>query len=132
MNHQGWQVLPGESPGSSLHIDQFFTKEPNLSTLLNISGYRKEQSDDETVPLIQVFAGLSPTGVMDAETKELMETPRCGVKDIIGHGATQKRRRRRCSLFFKGTVSAQFRLLICCPYSEIWIEVLYVPTSNYL
>jgi hypothetical protein len=31
---------------------------------------------------------------MDTETKELMGTPRCGVKDMIGHGAVQKRKRR--------------------------------------
>ena len=32
---------------------------------------------------------------MDDETVELMNTPRCGVKDIVGHGATTKRRRRK-------------------------------------
>jgi hypothetical protein len=43
---------------------------------------------------LQAFAGLTPTGEMDIETKELMGTPRCGVKDMIGHGAVQKRKRR--------------------------------------
>ncbi|XP_023326173.1 matrix metalloproteinase-24 [Eurytemora carolleeae] len=42
----------------------------------------------------QTFAGLEPTGVLDPVTVELMETPRCGVKDIIGHGATARRRKR--------------------------------------
>merc|ERR1719187_638810 len=42
----------------------------------------------------QAFAGLNQTGVVDAETRVLMETPRCGVKDIIGHGAYAKRRKR--------------------------------------
>jgi len=37
---------------------------------------------------------LEPTGVLDPVTVELMETPRCGVKDIIGHGATARRRKR--------------------------------------
>jgi matrix metalloproteinase-14 (membrane-inserted) len=32
--------------------------------------------------------------VIDLETRTLMETPRCGVKDIIGHGAYARRRKR--------------------------------------
>ena len=42
----------------------------------------------------QAFAGLDQTGEIDQVTKELMETPRCGVRDIIGHGATARRKRR--------------------------------------
>jgi matrix metalloproteinase-14 (membrane-inserted) len=38
-----------------------------------------------------VFAGLPPTGDLDSETVELMNTPRCGVKDKIGHGSRAKR-----------------------------------------
>ena len=45
-------------------------------------------------PDVQAFAGLTPTGELDAVTTELMETPRCGVRDIIGHGAIQRRRKR--------------------------------------
>ena len=32
----------------------------------------------------QDFAGLPRTGVLDSETKRLMKTPRCGVKDQVG------------------------------------------------
>jgi matrix metalloproteinase-14 (membrane-inserted) len=47
---------------------------------------------------LQAFAGLTPTGELDAETTELMATPRCGVRDIIGHGAVQRRRKKRYKL----------------------------------
>merc|ERR1719391_1342068 len=42
----------------------------------------------------QAFAGLNQTGVVDGKTREMMETPRCGVRDIIGHGAYARRRKR--------------------------------------
>ena len=42
----------------------------------------------------QAFAGLPATGSLDPLTVELMGTPRCGVRDIIGHGATAKRKKR--------------------------------------
>ena len=43
----------------------------------------------------QTFAGIESTGVLDPVTVELMGTPRCGVRDIIGPGATAKRRRKK-------------------------------------
>ena len=43
----------------------------------------------------QTFAGIESTGILDPVTVELMGTPRCGVRDIIGPGATAKRRRKR-------------------------------------
>merc|ERR1719150_2227173 len=42
----------------------------------------------------QAFAGLNQTGELDPVTVELMATPRCGVRDIIGHGATARRKKR--------------------------------------
>ena len=42
----------------------------------------------------QAFAGLNQTGDLDPVTVELMGTPRCGVRDIIGHGATARRKKR--------------------------------------
>ena len=42
----------------------------------------------------QAFAGINQTGELDDLTVELMETPRCGVRDIIGHGATARRKKR--------------------------------------
>ena len=46
----------------------------------------------------QAFAGLDQTGELNSETVELMETPRCGVTDIVGPGATAKRRKKRYAL----------------------------------
>ena len=42
----------------------------------------------------QSFAGINQTGELDEETLELMDTPRCGVRDIIGHGAIARRKKR--------------------------------------
>ena len=41
----------------------------------------------------QSFAGLNQTGNLDSETIALMQTPRCGVKDIVGKGITTRRKR---------------------------------------
>lgn len=41
----------------------------------------------------QNFAGLKPTGKMDKQTKVLMNTPRCGMKDIVGHGSYARKKR---------------------------------------
>ncbi len=50
--------------------------------------------------LVQAFAGLEQTGELDDETVELMNTPRCGVSDVVGHGseAGSKRRKKRYAL----------------------------------
>ena len=41
----------------------------------------------------QAFAGLPQTGELDQDTVELMKTPRCGVKDIVGRGSTTRKKR---------------------------------------
>ena len=47
----------------------------------------------------QAFAGVPATGDLDTLTVELMGTPRCGVRDIVGHGATAKRKKRYIKKF---------------------------------
>ena len=42
----------------------------------------------------QAFAGLPRTGDLDEKTVQLMNTPRCGVKDIVGKGLTTRRKKR--------------------------------------
>ena len=37
--------------------------------------------------------GGQATHTMDLETERLMENPRCGVKDLIGHGSYTRRKR---------------------------------------
>ena len=41
----------------------------------------------------QSFAGLPQTGDLDGNTVKLMNTPRCGVKDIVGKGLTTRKKR---------------------------------------
>ena len=40
----------------------------------------------------QAFANLTITGELDAQTVEMMGRPRCGEKDIVGHGSTREKR----------------------------------------
>ena len=40
----------------------------------------------------QAFANLTITGELDAQTVEMMGRPRCGVKDIVGHGSKREKR----------------------------------------
>lgn len=42
-----------------------------------------DQRSEEAVQALQEFSGLQPTGIVDAETRELMRAPRCGVPDGI-------------------------------------------------
>lgn len=64
----------------------------NSSALLTQDGLDKYLK--QSIMDFQAFAGLNQTGELDSTTAELMEAPRCGVKDIIGHGATARRRKR--------------------------------------
>lgn len=41
----------------------------------------------------QSFAGLNATGDLDEETMELMQAPRCGVKDKVGFGSDTRSKR---------------------------------------
>merc|ERR1712117_710821 len=60
--------------------------------LLSEEGIKKQLA--KAVRDFQAFAGLNQTGELDPVTVELMGTPRCGVNDIIGHGATARRKKR--------------------------------------
>ena len=41
------------------------------------------RSINSAVTSFQAFAGLKQTGELDAQTMEMMRTPRCGVKDVL-------------------------------------------------
>ena len=40
----------------------------------------------------QAFSNLTVTGRLDPETVAMMKRPRCGVKDIVGHGTSREKR----------------------------------------
>ncbi|XP_050729691.1 matrix metalloproteinase-24-like isoform X2 [Eriocheir sinensis] len=47
----------------------------------------------ESIMEFQAFAGLDQTGELDNSTLEMMNTPRCGVKDKVGFGTRARRKR---------------------------------------
>ena len=62
----------------------------------------------------QRFAGLPPTGVMDAATWDMMNMPRCGVPDM-GVGSDGRDRRRRRRYVIQGEVD-----ITVGPYTMFW------------
>ncbi|GBM77998.1 Matrix metalloproteinase-16 [Araneus ventricosus] len=65
---------------------------------LEDSGYRvgalvAPDTINSAIKDFQRFAGLNQTGVLDNDTIDMMNTPRCGVKDKIGHASFARRKR---------------------------------------
>ena len=57
-----------------------------MSTILNDLDFVQRLCNPKQVSsiLFKSFAGIDPTGELDAKTVDLMNTPRCGVKDTVG------------------------------------------------
>ncbi|XP_071445795.1 matrix metalloproteinase-2-like isoform X2 [Hetaerina americana] len=53
---------------------------------------RSEEQLHEAIANLQKFAGLKPTGKFDKKTKKLLETPRCGVPDLVPDDGRRKKR----------------------------------------
>lgn len=91
------QVVLGEEEDTQalLYLSKYgYIKERDgTGALLSEEGIKEQVG--KAVRDFQAFAGLNQTGILDPLTVELMGTPRCGVQDIIGHGATAKRRKKR-------------------------------------
>ena len=87
-------VSYAEETRAMVYLMQYGYVAPNQwkSSLLTEEEYTRFVN--KTVREFQAFANLNITGELDRETLELMERPRCGVKDIVGHGATARRRKR--------------------------------------
>lgn len=64
-------------------------KNSDTASLLSENGLNNFISD------FQAFAGMNITGKLNDETIEMMNTPRCGVKDFVGHGGDAKKRRKK-------------------------------------
>lgn len=60
-----------------------------------------EESEHEAIRDFQHFSHLNETGQLDSETISLMETPRCGVKDVLesSHHHSNHTRRKRFTFF---------------------------------
>ena len=86
--------LPKDNTQALLYLMKYGYVAPRngTSTLLTEEGLNKYVKS--AVMDFQAFAGINQTGELDPLTVELMDTPRCGVRDIIGHGATAKRKKR--------------------------------------
>jgi len=83
-----------EETRAMVYLMQYGYVEPQQwrSSLLTELEYRRFIS--KAVREFQAFANLNMTGELDTETMEMMERPRCGVEDVIGHGARARRRKR--------------------------------------
>eukprot|EP00088_Acartia_fossae_P048168 TRINITY_DN5249_c0_g1_i2.p1 TRINITY_DN5249_c0_g1~~TRINITY_DN5249_c0_g1_i2.p1 ORF type:complete len:568 (-),score=109.75 TRINITY_DN5249_c0_g1_i2:168-1871(-) len=89
------QLANGQSKTSALYyLVKYGYVQPENGTQALLTEDRLDQYLQKAITEFQAFAGLNQTGVLDERTTELMNTPRCGVKDIIGHGATARRKKR--------------------------------------
>ena len=61
-----------------LYLERYGYLEPEFELV----GTRSGQKIERAILKFQKLAGLGLTGVLDTKTKDTMESPRCGVKDI--------------------------------------------------
>merc|ERR1711892_1010742 len=83
-----------EETQALLHLSKYGYIQPANGTQALVTEDRIKEYVTSAVKDFQAFAGLNQTGELDDLTVELMQTPRCGVRDIIGHGATARRKKR--------------------------------------
>ena len=92
-------ILPiayGENEGTHalLYLSNYGYIQPDNGTQALVTEDTIKEYVKSAINDFQAFGGLEQTGELDPVTVELMETPRCGVRDIIGHGATARRKKR--------------------------------------
>merc|ERR1712066_661905 len=83
-----------EETQALLYLSKYGYIQPSNGTQALLTEDRVKEYVARAVKDFQAFAGLNQTGELDPVTVELMGTPRCGVRDIIGHGATARRKKR--------------------------------------
>ncbi|XP_054270072.1 matrix metalloproteinase-2 isoform X2 [Macrosteles quadrilineatus] len=85
--------LPVSSDNKAMmYLSQFGYLSPAVSN----SQSEHIMSEDvltKAIQEFQAFAGINITGDLDQETLQLMNTPRCGVKDKIGFGTSSRSKR---------------------------------------
>ncbi|RWS30356.1 Matrix metalloproteinase-14-like protein [Leptotrombidium deliense] len=65
-----------------------------LNESMNNAKLIPESVYENAIKDFQRFAGINETGKLDEETVTMMNAPRCGNKDIVGHGEEARRRKR--------------------------------------
>ena len=90
----GSSVALFEETRAMIYLMRYGYAEPNKwsSSLVTERDYRDYVS--QAVIEFQTFAGLEQTGAVDNRTREMMERPRCGVRDLVGPAARVRRRKR--------------------------------------
>jgi matrix metalloproteinase-14 (membrane-inserted) len=75
--------------GAMLYLQRFgYMNESAAANLIS------EKTYSNAVMEFQRFAGINETGILDEQTIEMMNSPRCGNKDKVGHSEDAKRRKR--------------------------------------
>ncbi|XP_042226891.1 matrix metalloproteinase-16-like [Homarus americanus] len=82
----------GGTTSALLYLTRFGYMDPKVTNPESGSLISGETVRDSIMEF-QAFAGLDQTGELDDETIEMMNTPRCGVKDKIGFGANARKKR---------------------------------------
>jgi len=75
-----------------IYLSQFGYLSPSVSNPQS-QHILSEDVLTKAIQEFQAFAGLNVTGDLNQETIELMNTPRCGVKDKIGFGTSSRSKR---------------------------------------
>ncbi|XP_067014359.2 matrix metalloproteinase-14 isoform X2 [Anabrus simplex] len=84
------QAAPMSDLSAMMYLSKYgYMNQPNTRGGAIIS----QEAVSRAITEFQAFAGLNVTGELDKDTITLMETPRCGVKDVVGfgNGARSKR-----------------------------------------
>lgn len=76
-----------------MYLSRFGYMNPSATNPEN-GALLSEEAVRSAIIEFQAFAGLNQTGDLDPVTKEMMNMPRCGNRDIIGHGANTRRKKR--------------------------------------
>lgn len=82
--------LIGTPVQAMMYLQRFGYMDQNRG---NSASLLTEESVTMAIKDFQRFANLNETGILDNETIEMMNVPRCGVRDRVGHGDSARRKR---------------------------------------